>query len=282
MEGKVMGTLPGTRLPTRAGSPPASRVIRPSLAGALDGLTQFGVLAFAAWTLVFDVGLVAHLGTTILLAIWAVCLGGIAAGLAGLRRPAVAQAAPQGIRPEPSALVRHSMLVAALVCGIGAGAAAGLHSAGLPWVWTPVLGLLSVAATGAWLLTGDTDRTQSPAPGESSSAASLLAAGVALGAAIFSLFIVRPDADDVYYVSRSVWVAQHGQIPVRDILFTNQAMNPIAGEPPISSIEVLNGALARLLGVSATSFTYYIAVPVLTFFAVWAAWLLIRRWARHR
>jgi hypothetical protein len=93
---------------------------------------------------------------------------------------------------------------------------------------------------------------------------------------------VRPDADDVYYVSRSVWVAQHGQIPVRDILFTNQAMRPIAGEPIISSIEVLNGALARLFGVSATSFTYYIAVPVLTSLAVWAAWLLIRRWARHR
>ena len=181
-----MGTSLGIRLPTRAGSHPASRATRPSLAGALDGLTQFGVLAFAAWTLAFDVGLAAHLGTTVLLAIWAVCLGGIALGLVRLRPPAVAQATPAGTQPEPSELIRRRMLAAAaIVLGIGAGAAAGLHSAGLPWVWTPVLGLLSVAATGAWLLTGDTDRTQYSAPGESSSAASLLAAGVALGAAIF-------------------------------------------------------------------------------------------------
>ena len=59
-----------------------------------------------------------------------------------------------------------------------------------------------------------------------------------------------------YFVSRAVWTAQHGRIPLKDVIFTNQAVKAVAGESPVSSVEVLIGALARLFDVSAASFTY--------------------------
>jgi hypothetical protein len=256
----------------------------------LDGLTHFAVLAFAAWTLVYDVGLAAHLGTTSLLVMWAVSVAVIIAGLVRFRATAVSQAAPQEpvqlAEPLPArrcalAVRRRALAVVGVVLGIGAGIAVWLHPQGLPWICTPVLGLASAVAAGVWLLTGDTKRARTPVPAEIPLTGSVLAACAASAAAIFSLFIVRPTPDDVYYVSRSVWTAQHGQIPIRDILFTNQAIKPVP-EPSISSIEVLYGALARMLGIPAAAFTYEIALPVLTFLAVWAVWLLIRRWAPGR
>jgi hypothetical protein len=267
-----------------------------SLTRILDGLTHFAVLAFAAWTLVYDVGLAAHLGTTLLLVMWAACVAVIIAGLVRFRAAAVPQADPEEparvteparvaeplpVRRRALAVMRRALAVVGVVLGIGAGIAVWLHPQGLPWVWTPVLGLASAVAAAVWLLTGDTRRARTPAPGEAPLTGSVLAACVASAAAVFSLYLVRPTPDDVYYVSRSVWTAQHGRIPIRDILFTNQVIKPVP-EPPISSIEVLDGALARMLGIPAAAFTYEIALPVLTFFAVWAVWLLIRRWAPGR
>lgn len=254
-----------------------------SLTRSLDGLVQFAVLAFAAWTLVYDAGLVAHLGTTLLLVMWALCAAAIIAGLVRFRAAAVSRPASEPARLEGPPHVRvRALAVAAVVLGIGAGLAAGLRAVGLPWVVTPLLGLASAAAVGAWWLTGDTTRAATPVPVEPPLAGSILAACTASAAAIFSLYIVRPTPDDVYYLSRSVWTAQHGHIPVRDILFTNQVIRPIAGEPPISSIEVLDGALARVLGIPAATVAYEITLPVFTFIAVWAVWMLIRRWAAGR
>lgn len=262
----------------------ASGATRLSLTRSLDGLTHFAVLALAAWTLLYDVGLAAHLGTTLLLVIWALCAAAIIAGLLRFRATAVSSAAPEEPAGPagPLPVRRRVLAVAGVVLGIGAGIATWLHSRGLPWIWTPMLGLASVVAAGIWLLTGDTKRARPPAPREAPLTGSLLAAGVASAAAVFSLFIVRPTPDDVYYVSRSVWTAQHGRIPVRDILFTNQVLKPITVEPLISSIEVLDGALARVLGIPAAAFTYYITLPVFTFISVWAVWMLIRRWAPGR
>src|SRR5260370_7682027 len=57
-----------------------------NVAGGVDGLTQFAVLAFASWTLIYDIGAVADLGTSWLLVLWAACLGAIAVGLLRIRR----------------------------------------------------------------------------------------------------------------------------------------------------------------------------------------------------
>ena len=282
----------------RGGAPAAGF----SLAAAVDGLTQFAVLAFASWTLLYDIGALARLGTSLLLLLWAVCLVAIAVGFVRFRRapgspgsPGAPAAAPVLSARWLSAATpwRRPLGVASVVLGVAAGLAVGLHSAGLPWDWTWALGALAVVVTMTWLLVPDEGASPPAGPAGDGHAASapdgaavhrgsLAALGTAVAAAIFSLYIVRPDADDVYFVSRAVWTAQHGRITFKDIIFTNQAVNQINAESPISSVEVLIGALARLFGVSAASFTYYIALPVFTFFAVWAAWLLIRRWAPGR
>jgi Family of unknown function (DUF6077) len=277
----------------RIGQPPAPF----SLAAVVDVLTELAVLAFASWTLLYDIGAVARLGTSLLLLLWAVCLVAIA-GLRVRFNHAPVSAAPERVPSArwlgAAARSRRPFGIASVVLGVAAGLAVGLHSAGLPWNCTWVLGALAVAVTLTWLLLPDQGASSAAGrpvgaapPGSARAGAavqegSLLALGTAMAAAIFSLYIVRPDADDTYFVSRAVWTAQHGRIPLKDVIFTNQAANQIPAESPVSSVEVLIGALARLFGVSAASFTYYIALPVFTFFAVWAAWLLIRRWAPGR
>ncbi|MBD2892640.1 hypothetical protein amrb99_15500 [Actinomadura sp. RB99] len=109
-----------------------------------------------------------------------------------------------------------------------------------------------------------------------------LALATAAGFSVASLFIVNSDGDDAYFVSRSVATAALGRIPFKDTIFTSGATGPIAGEPPVSSIEVLAGSLARVAGVPAASFVYYVLLPVVTFIAVWAAWRLSRAWAPRR
>lgn len=259
------------------------------LARYVDVATDFAILAFALWTLVYDIGLALRLTTSALLLVWAVCLATTAIWVIRYRRgrhtraaqvPPRRSAAPSAAGGPAVTSWTRCLTAAAVVCGVAAGLAAAWHSSGLSWRWTWALGALSVAFTVAALrLRGDGPAV--PAVG-ASPGGSLLAFLTAAGLAGFSLFIVRPDGDDAYFVSRSVWTAQHGRIPTGDVLFTNQGVWHIAGEPPVASIEVLNGALARLFGVSAGAFTYYVVLPVATFFAVWAAWLLIRRWAHSR
>ena len=57
------------------------------------------------------------------------------------------------------------------------------------------------------------------------------------GLAVFSLFFVRPDADDTQYVHQSTWIAEHGSFPLRDTLFSDQIL-PAIIYPPL----VLRGA----------------------------------------
>jgi hypothetical protein len=124
----------------------------------------------------------------------------------------------------------------------------------------------------------DTGRVPAEPAGRGSATALIAAAGFALA----SLFIINPDADDAYFVSRSVWTAEHGRIPFRDVIFTQGSSGPIAGEPPVSSIEVLIGALARVLGLHASSLLWYVYLPAVTFLSVWAMWRLTRLWASRR
>lgn len=273
---------------TRAvpGSPAAARkrMTLPDLTSALDGLTHAAVLSFAVWTLVYDVGLVARLHTSLMLALWAACTVAILPLVARLRDRPGDSAQPAGAAPENGpAPARWRLLgLAGVALGGGAALAAAAHGHGVPWLWAWLLAGLSVAATAVWLWKTGRGTPLKPAPPRAFPFGSLMAAGAAALAALVSLYLVRPNGDDTYYVSRSVWTAQHGLIPLRDVLFTHQASKPIVGEPPLSSIEVAIGAVARLFGVQAGSVTYLVALPVLTFFAVWAVWMLVRRWATRR
>ncbi|WP_171064690.1 DUF6077 domain-containing protein, partial [Actinomadura soli] len=164
----------------------------------------------------------------------------------------------------------------------------GLHPSGVPWwcAWVP--GIVSVAASAAYLLLRRADpSTEGEADGadldvEGTRWGTPLALLTGAGFAVASLFIVNSDGDDAYFVSRSVATATTGEIPLKDVIFTPGTADEISGEPPVASIEVLAGAVARVLGVHAASFVWYALLPAVTFVAVWALWRLVRAWAPRR
>lgn len=106
------------------------------------------------------------------------------------------------------------------------------------------------------------------------------AALVGLGFAAMSLFINRPNADDAYYVNRATATAELNRIPVRDVLFTDELVPPTSGAGlPVDTFSAFQGALGHFIGIHAASFAYYITPPLMTFFAVWALWRVLRSWA---
>ncbi|GAA2085797.1 DUF6077 domain-containing protein [Actinomadura alba] len=250
----------------------------------LDGATDAAVVAFAMWTVVYHAGLLIRPPTAVLVAGWLVIMTVLAA--VWVRRWTGDRAAsPEGAGTEATGAdevaggrPRSYAPQAGPVLGVAAGAAAGLYASGVPWWITCVLGAAAVAVTLTALRTSRYGPGSVPVADRGSLLALLMAAGFA-GA---SLFVINPDGDDAYFMSRSVWTAEHGRIPFSDVIFTPGSVGTVGGEPPVASVEVFNGALARLLGVSASSFTWYLFLPVVTFLAVWAMWRLIRQWAPRR
>ncbi|MFV2100811.1 DUF6077 domain-containing protein, partial [Micromonospora sp. LOL_024] len=284
-------------------------------------LTDGAVLAFASWTLLYHAALPLGLAPSLTLRIWLV-VGPALALLALLaprrrrRRVAVATATGEaggaGAAVDPADRDRGAaeavaadrdrgapraadrMPVAqrwwtALVLLVGTGAASSAGLAGTPagadvsW-WVPA-SAGATAAVGAVLLTRRSWRgaaASGPAaamPASWPTAYALLVAGVA---AVGSLHLARNTPDDIYYVGRSVWVAERDTVALNDFLFSEDVLPAMASQPPIASIEVLAGALARLLGIPAASATWYVLLPIMAVLAVLALWRLVQAWAPRR
>ncbi|MDL4776401.1 DUF6077 domain-containing protein [Actinomadura xylanilytica] len=280
-----------------------------------DRVADAALLLLAGWTLVYHLGLLFRPPTWTLLAVWlalaAVCAALLTRGVlkdrplwngspSAIPRPAGRGVQGRGARPLTAVAA-----AVAVVTGIVAGTSAGLHGSGVPWWCTWAPGLVSVCASAFALLRvrtpAEPGRASKPSmTGEASEASpsdaeagepgertggrwgTPVALATGAGFAAASLFIVNSDGDDAYFVSRSVATADSGRIPFRDVIFTQGATGPVAGEPPVSSIEVLAGAIARVLGVPAPSFLWYVLLPVVTFLAVWSLWRLARSWAPRR
>ena len=73
--------------------------------------------------------------------------------------------------------------------------------------------------------------------------------GVAV-VAVLSLFLVRPNADDTYYVRQATWVAEHGRFPLGDTLHSHDVL-PAVFSAELASFEPLLGALAGSTGGAA-------------------------------
>jgi len=99
---------------------------------------------------------------------------------------------------------------------------------------------------------------------------------LALVDAVLASVIVHPNADDAYFVSVSAWVADRGTFPVRDTMLSDQVFPGLSSHTPnVSSIEGLYGAVAHLLGISAGTIVYVVAVPILVLLAGLAlTWLV--------
>ncbi|MBG6089261.1 DUF6077 domain-containing protein [Actinomadura viridis] len=250
----------------------------------MDRATDLVVIAFAAWTLIYHLGLLVRPPTWVLLAAWAAVLAALAAGFGWRARAAAGTGGARSLWGDPPARtwtgVPRAVTAVAVVAGAGAGVAAGLREHGVPWWCAWALGGAGVAAVAYGVLRGrGTPSGPSPQPPPHRERASAFAFATAAGFAVLSWFTVNSDGDDAYFVSRSVATAAGGRIPFQDVIFTGGTTGPIAGEPPVSSIEVLAGALARLVGMHPTSFLWYVVLPSVTFLAVWAMWRLVRAWA---
>ncbi|MEP6666366.1 MAG: DUF6077 domain-containing protein, partial [Nocardioidaceae bacterium] len=102
-----------------------------------------------------------------------------------------------------------------------------------------------------------------------------------LGLAAMSMFTLRPNPDDLYYVNLSQWVAAHGTFPTRDTIFSDLVF-PMSNWPPIASYDPLAGSIAHLAGVQAGSIVYVVVPPLATLLSVLALWRLLRAWRLQR
>jgi len=246
-----------------------------------DQVVDLAVGTLASWTLVYHVCLVAGLEV-----IWAIVLeilfltGWAALALFVRREPNEESACSTsaGVRRARSSRSRREtqLLVATVVV---AGGAAITFATYVVWPVVAALWLISGlgAATLAWSrLAGGAEQHLRPRQGDGSEAAWVaLTWGVVL--AVLSLFILRANPDDLFYVNLAQWVVDQGTFPVRDTIFSDQVF-PMTNWPPMASYDALVGTLARLLGVHAASVAYVVIPPVATFLAVLALWRLLRAW----
>jgi hypothetical protein len=93
---------------------------------------------------------------------------------------------------------------------------------------------------------------------------------------VFSLWVLRPNPDDLFYLNYSQWVAAHGSFPVRDTLF-GDLVYPMTNWPPVASYDGLVGTIGHLTGSHAATVEYLVP-PVATVLSVLALWRLHRAW----
>src|SRR5215207_1549967 len=160
---------------------------------------------------------------------------------------------------------------------------AGWGLAGLAVALGPcaLLAARSAAAPGALAADPGVRRGGSRASAVIAGVAALCAAGAragtvtalawATGLAALSLFLVRPDPDDAYYLRQATWIAEHGRFPLGDTLHSHDAL-PAVFSPPIPSYEGLVGTVAAAAGVSAPTVAYLLVPPAATALAVLALW----------
>ncbi|WP_435209338.1 DUF6077 domain-containing protein [Micromonospora sp. bgisy143] len=269
---------------------PAARV-RALVAAAPTLLTDGAVVAFALFTVLYHAAFLADLRPSVTFRIWLVAcvLLAVVAILRGRRRRAALReengpAEPAESTGTPPPLDRRlliGVLVAAVVAAVSAGVVG--TGAGLSW-WIPAVAGLLAAAGGILLLRrvwldGPTPTSIAPLPTAGQSAYALV---ISVLVGISSFFLARNTPDDVYYVGKSVWIAERDLIPLNDFLFSENVLPAMGSQPPIPSIEVFDGALANVLGIHGASATWYVMLPIMAVVAVLALWRLTQRWAPRR
>ena len=111
----------------------------------------------------------------------------------------------------------------------------------------------------------------------------VIALGASIAFGLLGCFLLRPDADDVYYVNRATWVARFGTAAINDTMFSpNVLPSAIGGGLPTPSVEALQGVVAHALGLQAPTMCYIVAVPLLGVLSGWTTWRLVRALAPRR
>jgi hypothetical protein len=270
---------------------------------ALDLLLDVAVVVLAAGTLAYDAAMLGNRHASLGLVLWPVLvLPGLvvvaalhrrrgAAGVdvaSGAVEPVAAGDARSGGGPGIGVLIG----VAAVSLATIAAVLVAVGGATPRWsrVWQPAFAAAVVGAVcmaiAVWRGRHVQNARDGAAPSPVASTprmrgvgplAALLVLGIAAGLATLSLFVNRPDADDVFYVNRAQWVVDHGSFPVRDTIFGDEQFAPLE-HPAVPSYEPMLGAVARLVHHPAGDVAYYLVPPLFTFLAVLALWRLLRTW----
>lgn len=261
---------------------PGSWSQAPTVVRVCDGLVDLAVVVLASWTVVYHVSLLAHLSAT-----WAVVLDGVVimtwAGLRRRIRRRVRRLDPSGSGPptvsdptrERSGLPsrQRTLVVIASTTALSAAVLVALNAA-----WALVVSLWLVASLAGVMIASMRLRMhREPAGTASTDQGAWVALGWAFALAVLSMFSIRPNPDDLYYVNLSQWVVDHGTFPTRDTIFSDQVY-PMSSWPPMASYDALVGTAARLVDAHAASVVYIVVPPVATFAAVLALWRLLRAW----
>lgn len=253
------------------------------LDGALDGI----VVAFAAWTVFYQFALVFQF--SMLWAGWPwIVLAAVLAVAGGMY--ASRSTSPDLLGDEPAeGAPSPARSVDLKVLAVGSALVVFLVLKRETWgVWPVAITAIMVLAVQLlpWLKprlpvseTGPS-ATQTMDVGRG---AHLLALALSLAFGILGLFLLRPDADDAYYVNRATWVAQHGTAATNDTMFGPNVLPPaVNGGLSTPSIESLQGVVAHSIGVQAPTLCYLIVVPLLGAMAGWMTWRLVRAWSPGR
>ena len=258
-----------------------------------DTATDLFMWGFAAWTVIYYLGRTLGWPTTPLLLVTALVMAVMAAPAWRSSSGTSLSSSGGRVGGQAAPWVLSAVTLAAAAAAVHFGTSPVRYAVG----WA-----LSVAALVpvVWVaidrdrrdpLGSETARRDPQRPAQTSSRwtvpgliASLGVAGVGAGLACLSLFTVRKDADDVFYVNKAVFVAEHGTIPTRDTIYSDQELAALrgAGTAPVQSIEVLQGAVAHALGMEGGTVVYLVTPFVVSFLAVWTLWRLLREWTRQR
>ncbi|MEU7921014.1 DUF6077 domain-containing protein [Micromonospora zamorensis] len=262
-----------------------------AVAGAPVVFTDAAVVSFAIWTLLYHLNLGLNLRPSVIFLVWVVLQPVAAYAAWRLRRrdvvtrhsgdgEAVTERAEAPV-DRASLLRRYALPV---VAAIGAAIFASFGTGTLSWWLAAGLGLVAVVS--AWLALPrggrPSDAGAAPVVRATTPVQGYVVLAVSLAAAYFATLINRVSLDDVFYVGKSVWVAERDNIPFRDFLFTEGVLPGGSANPPLPSFEVFIGALARALHIHTASVMWYLLLPVLAIFVVLALWRLVQRWAPRR
>lgn len=258
----------------RAGRRPAT-VVSATVLTWSDALLDAAVWVLASWTIAYHAALIMNLA-------WYFAVGLFAVGLLGgaVARRWRARPLPTS-RFEPVAVGRDHQTVligCVVVLIVAVGLSGSAWSSTLPewWLfWFLIVTALTVVST--LVLVGrpvvQSSRTIHQDPGRGALGVVALAAIVGTGSAV----VQRPDADDVFLINRSVYIAERGgTFPVRDTLFSDEVFRITRPDFPSTAIEPLIGVAARVTHLPAATLTYLVLGPIAAALSVLALWRLLR------
>ena len=268
-------------------SPSARTTTQPRWVAGVDLLGEVLLAGFAVYTVVHLVAAEAGWSVRTAGVLWLFLGLPTMAGLAWWGHRSSTDA-PAALTPGRTPRGQTTGFVAlAALAALGCARLTG-HAFLLPWALALVLAGVSVVTW--WRSPGSAHpprpTQEAPAPVDDDRPAPwahLAVLLLAVGLGVFVLFVLNPSRDDVYYVNRATWVAEHGTFPDRDTMFGPQTFPGTYGTGlPVAALEEAYGSLARLFGVPAASLAYLVANPVFVSLSVWSTWRLVRSWAARR